>query len=72
MTEAPENAMYEAIGFCGQTLGMLYLTDPKNTSFIKLRDSLLDLTSLDDWPFGDEADIKLAYKKITEGIKQWW
>jgi TorA maturation chaperone TorD len=68
MSEIVSSEECEAIGFCGQVLGALFLTDPKEPEFQSLRAQLEQLSSFEEWPFGDGADLKVAYALMQEGL----
>jgi TorA maturation chaperone TorD len=65
---APSAELAEAIASCSQILGSLYLQDPKDEQAKPLLEQLAALDSLDDWPFGGEAERARAYELIHRGL----
>lgn len=62
--------LFGAVALGGQTLGALFLTDPKEAAFEPLFEQLTALSSLEDWPFGSEGELARAYKLFSEGTAE--
>jgi TorA maturation chaperone TorD len=60
----------EAIASCGQVLGALFLTDPKESGFVPLREQLAQLPSFEEWPFGAAEELDAAYALMQEGLAE--
>lgn len=58
----------EALAFCGQIMGALFLTNPKAPEFAPLRDRLRNVDLENEWPFGHSECLRQAQRGLGAAV----